>query len=436
MTARRAVRNLQPLRDSQRVGPVVTAWADVADVADKGLRMFSILAIDDDPGVLRALETALSPPPEDALDALAAAVLAQPQRVPPPRFVVKACGSGEEGAAWLRAQVEQGVEPGVAIVDMRMPGGWDGVQTIRALWEVSPELQVVICTAYADYTWEELLEELGTTDSMLVLKKPFDGVELRQAALALGEKWRLARERAQMERALSQAQRLESVGRVAGGVAHDLNNMLTALLGEAALLAVEVGPREEVTNIQQVAMRAHELARSLTLLSQAPSGAAAAERAAAPPLDVSALLRSMQPLLRRLVPERVALRIHAAPTTPAVQIAEVDALRVLLNLVVNAADATPGEGAVDVTAAGLTDARGQRWLRLVVSDTGQGMPASVRRRLFEPFFTTKASGKGSGLGLAVVKEVIEAARGRVEVTSEVGAGTTFDILLPAVKDAS
>jgi signal transduction histidine kinase len=395
--------------------------------------MFSILAIDDDPGVLRALEKALSPALNATLDALAADLFDEAPKTPPPRFAVKACGSGEEGAAWLRAQVALGTEPGVAIVDMRMPGGWGGVQTIRALWEASPELQVVICTAYADYTWEDLLDALGATDSMLVLKKPFDGVELRQAALALSEKWRLARERAHMARALSQAQRLESVGRIAGGVAHDLNNMLTALLGEAALLAAEVGEREEVIQIQEVASRAHELARTLTLLSQAPRWDVSAQ-AAAQPLDVGALLGSMQPLLRRLVPARVALEVQVDPDAPLVEVGEVELLRVLLNLVINAADATSERGTVSVSVGGVVDGRGARWLRLLVSDTGSGMPESVRRHLFEPFFTTKPLGKGTGLGLVVVKEVIEAARGRVEVASEVGVGTSFEVMLPAAQE--
>jgi two-component system, NtrC family, sensor kinase len=394
--------------------------------------MLSILAIDDDPGILRALKTVLEPSPTDALDALAVVVL-DDAPTNAPQFCVKTCTSGEAGVAWLRQQVLLGTEPGVAIVDMRMPGGWDGMRTMRELWAVSPELQIVICTAYSDYTWEDLLASFGATDSMLVLKKPFDRLEVRQAALALGQKWQLNRERAALHRALSQAQRLEAIGRIAGGVAHDLNNMLMVLVGEVAILTVEVGERQELQHIQEMIARTQEMTRTLLLFSQARQDVKKTT-VSGEMIHVGALITSSLPLLRRLVPSRIRLQIDTAHDEEAVQMTAVELHRVLLNLILNAVDATPDRGVIALTTQWReeqTEAGAQRWLTLTISDQGEGMSEGVRRRLFEPFFSTKSPEKGTGLGLAIVQDVIARRGGSIAVHSAVGEGTRFDIRLPA-----
>jgi two-component system NtrC family sensor kinase len=401
-----------------------------------GASMITILAIDDDPGVLGALQTVLEPPDESALDVLAADVFGeQPEALP--RFRVQPCGSGEAGVAWFRAQVQAGTEPGVAFVDMRMPGGWDGVQTIRELWKLSADLQVVICTAHSDYTWSDLLSALGTTDSMLVLKKPFDALEVRQAALALGRKWRLGREQVSLQNALSQAQRLEVIGRLAGGVAHDFNNLLMAMLGEIAVLRDEIGMREEIAHMQEIIAQATEITRTLALFGKGRAEIAQV----ASRVEIGALLGGTLTLLRRLIPGRIDFQVRVEPDSPPVHMVAVEMHRAILNLVLNAVDAIPGPGRVEVRANRLCvsaegEERGRDWLQITVSDTGVGMSESVRRRLFQPFFTTKPEGKGTGLGLMIVREVVERAGGVVGVRSTPGQGTVFEVRLPAAVERS
>ncbi|HEV2973057.1 MAG TPA: response regulator [Pirellulales bacterium] len=148
---------------------------------------------------------------------------------------------GQEALARVEQSLRENRPYAMAFVDVRMPPGWDGVETVRRIWEVDPDLQVVICTAYSDYSWGEMTQVLGETDRLLLLKKPFDNVEVRQVASALTEKWQLARnarqsvdqlrrlveeQTASLQQAnqkLLQVQKLEAVGQLAAGIADEIN---------------------------------------------------------------------------------------------------------------------------------------------------------------------------------------------------------------------
>lgn len=160
-----------------------------------------ILVIDDNAAIHQDFAKILEAPPRsDDLDSLGADLFGDlvlpapaPARDSPLSFELAFASQGEQGAALVAAAVERGEPFSVAFVDMRMPPGWDGVQTIRRLWELDPDLQCVICTAYSDYSWEEVLQQLGVSDKLLLLRKPFDPAEVGQLACSLAEKWRLAR---------------------------------------------------------------------------------------------------------------------------------------------------------------------------------------------------------------------------------------------------
>ena len=132
----------------------------------------------------------------DAIDATAAALFGgddPSQSSARPKFELDFASQGQEGYALLQEAVKKDQRYALAFVDMRMPPGWDGVQTIEKLWEVDPDLQIVICTAYSDYSWEDILKKFGSADRLLILKKPFDTAEVCQLACALTEKWHLAK---------------------------------------------------------------------------------------------------------------------------------------------------------------------------------------------------------------------------------------------------
>jgi PAS domain S-box-containing protein len=230
-----------------------------------------------------------------------------------------------------------------------------------------------------------------------------------------------------------QAQKLEAVGRLAGGVAHDFNNLLCAINGYADLLVTElpVGDlrREDAAEIARAGQRAAALTRQLLLFSRR-------ERPLLETLDLSEAISAVSQMLRRLIGEDVLLLTELAPATVRADRGQLE--QMVVNLVVNARDAMPDGGTLTLSAGAVADsptcASGPspetRFAMLRVSDTGCGMSEDIRAHLFEPFFTTKERGKGTGLGLATVYGIVQQLGGRIDVETAVGKGTTFTILLP------
>ena len=245
-------------------------------------------------------------------------------------------------------------------------------------------------------------------------------------------------EQRQLQEQFLQSQKMESVGRLTGGIAHDFNNLLTVITAAADLAlaqSTEAAVREDLEEVRQAAARAALLTGQLLALSR--------QQILKPEvINLSATLGGMQGMLRRLIGEHIECVFALPPGLRSIQADASQMEQVVLNLAVNARDAMPEGGRLDLvlcdvtlgqaeaTAAG--DLRPGRYVRLTVRDTGVGMDEATRQKAFEPFFTTKALGKGSGLGLSTVYGIVRQSGGSVAVDSEPGAGATFQIYLPAV----
>ncbi len=245
-------------------------------------------------------------------------------------------------------------------------------------------------------------------------------------------------EQRRLNEQIQQSQKLESIGRLAGGVAHDFNNLLTVILSCCTTLDDELGnapaaARDDVAQIRAAGERARDLTRQLLAFARKQVIAPIA-------LDLNAVLRGSQRLLGRLLGEDVTLEVVPFPELWAVQADPGQLEQVIVNLAVNARDAMPAGGTLRLEThnviVGADEAgrpperRPGDWVRLAVRDTGVGMTEEVRAHLFEPFFTTKAKGKGTGLGLATVYGIVEQAGGHLHVQSEPDRGTLVDIWLP------
>jgi signal transduction histidine kinase len=247
-------------------------------------------------------------------------------------------------------------------------------------------------------------------------------------------------QRLALEDQLRQAQKMEAIGRLAGGVAHDFNNVLTAILGSADLLAMLLQPDApgwaEADAIRRAADRGAALTKQLLTFSRP-------QRAAATIVDLSAIVRGMEPMLKRLVLDKIAIRVTAGQAPILLRADEASLNQIVLNLVINARDAMPdgGTASIDMGVIDLADpvaptlgvAPG-RYAGLSVRDTGQGITPDIQRHLFEPFFSTKPADKGTGLGLSIVYGIVKGMGGAIEVQSEIGEGSTFTIYLPLAGD--
>ena len=246
-------------------------------------------------------------------------------------------------------------------------------------------------------------------------------------------------ERQRLEGQLRQAQKMEAVGRLAGGVAHDFNNLLTAILGSAELLLGRLGPdhpeRVEAEEIRKAAMWAANLTRQLLAFSR--------QQVLEPQVfDLSSVVADMDKMLRRLIRADIVFRTHLEPELGAVRADPGQIEQVIMNLAVNACDAMLDGGTLIIETANVQIGPGHeqeqaptapgRYVVLTVRDTGMGMSATTQAHIFEPFFTTKERGKGTGLGLSTVYGIVKQSEGYVWLESEPGRGTTFKVYLPRV----
>ncbi|MFH1021442.1 MAG: ATP-binding protein, partial [Pseudomonadota bacterium] len=265
---------------------------------------------------------------------------------------------------------------------------------------------------------------------------------LRGSLADITERKQAAAEQEKLKSQLAQAQKMESIGILAGGVAHDFNNILSIILGYSELLLLELAgndpAREKVQTINEAGHRAATLTRQLLAFSRKQVVQLA-------PCSLNQLIHNLIKMLGRMIGEDVSLEVRAAAQDDTVLIDPGQMEQVLLNMAVNARDAMPKGGnliietknrELDVeyakTHQGVTPGR---YVVLSVSDTGQGMRREIQEKIFDPFFTTKERGKGTGLGLAMVYGIIKQLGGHIFVYSEQEQGTTFKIFLPVVLDA-
>ena len=568
-----------------------------------------ILVIDDNRAIHDDFRKILGRPADEYIALCEAEALLFGTR-PPVWYDIDVASQGEEGVAMVAQSLVDGRPYAMAFVDVRMPPGIDGIETTRQIWQVCPDLQIVICTAFADCSWNEMQDQINPMDRLLILKKPFDTIEVQQLANALTEKWRLLQEsrtklgdldqmvrkrtqelemselaalkmmveavnsqqkveqayqeltreteerrklekqqleqaslldkardaiivrdldhritywnksaeriygwtaeevkgrslatllyldptdflkgndqvldrgdwvgelrqtdkkgtaliiegrwtlvrsedgsptsileigtditqQKKMEQQYLRAQRMQSIGTLAGGMAHDLNNVLAPIVMSIDLLKLTISdPR----NQEVLSVIASSARRGADLISQVLTFARGKDGRR---VEVSAarLIEDIERIATDTFPKQTRIVTEISPELWALQGDSTQLHQVLLNLCVNSRDAMPGGGEITIRAENVVlddafaamnlEARTGRYVLMEVEDTGSGIPSTIIENIFDPFFTTKEIGKGTGLGLSTSQAIVKGHGGFITVFSESGRGTRIRVYIPA-----
>jgi signal transduction histidine kinase len=311
--------------------------------------------------------------------------------------------------------------------------GMSALQVMRGRW---PAIPVIFVSGKLGE--ERAVEALknGATDYVLKDHLSLLPPAVRRAMLEVAERT----ERKRLEAQFIEAQKLEVIGQLAGGVAHDFNNIIGIIMGYSDLVMAKLNPddplQEDMQTIRQTAERAAGLTRQLLIFSRKQTVQATL-------LDLNHVVSDMKKMLRRVIGENVELKYALGKQIGGIKADSGYVDQVLLNMVVNARDAMPNGGKITVETADavLTEDFTRRhpntvpgnYVTLAISDTGTGLTEEVKARMFEAFFTTKPKGKGTGLGLATCQTIVKQCGGCIDVVSDLGAGTTFRVYFPRVE---
>src|SRR5688572_9429357 len=345
-------------------------------------------------------------------------------------------GPGGSGVVPAAADAHQHLEPqGTSILDDaagRRLHAWSKFDVANETWLVASSSSYDLVAAQMQ---RSALNQLALSVALLIAVPIAGFLVARRERLAQQEQRRL-------ERQLGESQKMEAIGKLAGGVAHDFNNMLTAILGYASMIYEDAGPKSP---IQEQALQIRKAAESAATLTQKLLAYSRKQVLQANQVDVASTLESLVALIRRVIGENITVTTHADDNLWPILADPVQVEQSLVNLAINARDAMPDGGALQITARNAPRPKGERrpdgevkpgdYVQITVTDTGIGMDEATRTRMFEPFFTTKPQGQGTGLGLSTVYGFVRQCGGSIGVLSTPGKGTSIELLLPRASGA-
>ncbi|MEJ2701108.1 MAG: response regulator [Sedimentisphaerales bacterium] len=426
-----------------------------------------ILIIDDNEAIHEDFRVILANPTEDtsAFDKAEAAILGGVfDKRDQETFDVDSAFQGQEGLEKIQQALQAGQPYAMAFVDVRMPPGWDGIETIQRIWSAYPDLQVVICTAYSDYEWHEIVKRLGRTEKLLILKKPFEKEEVYQLAIALTEKWRLTKQARfkhhELERivkqrthqfeeanrelkvALEEAEKADRAkSEFLANMSHEIRTPMNSVIGFSEVLAQEDLTPEQQRYVNLIWKSARNLMRIINDILDFSKIEAGKLEMDVVECALSQVLADVDELLRPMAQGK-GLELSVLQNGPLPARIHTDPERLhqcLVNLINNAVKFTE-RGYVHLKVTMEYNSDKMPCIRFDVEDSGIGVKSKDRERIFESF--TQADGStrrkygGTGLGLAITGHLARLLGGSLTLSSEEGKGSVFSLVIPVGLDSA
>ena len=403
-----------------------------------------ILVIDDNPSIHKDFQTILLEEEEsETLNALRDEVFGNKTNTTAFKSVYELdfASQGKEGCEKIQQACSEDHPYELAFVDMRMPPGWDGLKTIEHIWQIDPNIQMVICTAYSDYSWGEITERLGKSENLLILKKPFDSAEVAQLASALTEKWVLAKqaslkmeqlEQMVKERTERQTELIVKIDNInkelkdfASIVSHDLKAPLRGIKSLATWILDDCSDKLGEQANEQMNLLLGRVERMYNLIDGVLQYSRAG-RTEEQTVQVNLDTFIPEAIDMLVPPENISITIEE--TMPVIECAETHVMQLFQNLLSNAIKyMDKPQGQIKV---GCIEEDG--FWKFSIADNGPGIEEKHFEKIFKMFQALSVSEdfEGTGVGLTIAKKIVELYGGNIWVESKIGKGSTFYFTLP------
>lgn len=459
---------------------------------------YRILVVDDNPAIHRDFQKILgaSTIQDQALDHLESLIFGTARDLDKSElgFEIDCALQGEDSVQILNDAIAEGRPYAMAFVDVRMPPGWDGPRTANELWNLYPGLQVVICTAYSDYTWEQLKAVVKFPDSLVVLKKPFDNIEVQQLAHTMCRKWELNLQselaiqhleknilklsvpnssektaildpqheaelmisprghhfvnslmqlnaavestRQQIRHAesqLVQGEKMASLGRMSAGILHEINNPLNFSMAAVSMLSADSKNLPEKIREEHMDMLA-DLNEGLTRICEITSNLRKFAHPESSQMSLTSIKDSINSAVRLMKAElKGCITVDNRVSAGIMAMTSGNKLsQVFINLIHNSAHALKAKTYASHESPMIVFDTAERngYLLVTVTDNGSGIPKEAICKIFDPFYTTKEVGEGTGLGLSICHQILKDLKASISVDSVEGSYTRFTIAFP------